>query len=367
LTDPAYFPNIFKKLKGRDIFNFRLIKKYLLGGVSVFVTVSLLYYVFSQNRLTDWERILLHLNPWRILLYLGLYGLGLLFRTFRYHLLLKSSLTPLLPSFWNLTLVTSVRNMLVDFLPARAGSLSYIILLNRAFKVDISPCLFSFTYAFLFDLLAMAPLLAFAILVESLTSHKTYPWLWAVALLILVMALVLILSLGPLIKHFSKWSNLTSQRWEKYPRIGKIDQHLQTISQSFLTIKEQGIFWPTLVLSILIRTVKYLGLYILLTAVLQAFSGQGTQLPFWVVLLGLVGSEAAAGLPIGGLAGFGFYEGVLGGLLSSQGIPPSQAMLVSFAMHFLTQVVDYSLGGGALLYILIGVMRKKPKRDYNKR
>ena len=127
----------------------------------------------------------------------------------------------------------------------------------------------------------------------------------------------------------------------------------QDLSQSFSTLKQAHIFWPTLGLSILIRAIKYLYLYILLSAVLQALSGHWIQLPFWVVLLGLVASEASAGLPISGIAGFGFYEGVLGAVLSTQGIHPSQAVLVSFAMHFFTQVVDYSLGGGALLYILI--------------
>jgi uncharacterized membrane protein YbhN (UPF0104 family) len=328
-------------------------KKVFLLGLSLVITGILAYYLLTRSHWSDWQRILFQLNPVLLLEYLILYIAGLFLRTVRYHLLLKSAQSPVLPPFGSLILVTSVRNMLVDFLPARAGSLSYIVLLNRAFKVDLSPCLSSFTYAFLFDLLAMAPLLGVTLLVESLISHKSYSWLWGIALLIMVVALVLILSLEPLIKHFSKWSVRYGQRWEKYPRIGKIDQHLQTISQSFITIKDSGIFWPTLGLSILIRTVKYLYLYILLTAVLQALSGPAVQLPFWVVLLGLVGSEAAAGLPISGLAGFGFYEGVLGTVLASQGIDPSQAVLVSFAMHLLTQVVDYSLGGGALIYILI--------------
>jgi uncharacterized membrane protein YbhN (UPF0104 family) len=174
----------------------------------------------------------------------------------------------------------------------------------------------------------------------------------------------LILSLGSLIKLFSKWTGQISGRGKKYSWIGKIDHHIQTISQSFLTIKEKGIFWPTLGLSILIRGIKYLSLFLLLWAVLLALFGTGHYLPFWMILLGLVGSEAAAGLPISGIMGFGFYEGVLGTVLSTQGIPPSQAVLMSFAMHFLTQVVDYSLGGGALIYILMRWIGLK-KKDRN--
>jgi uncharacterized membrane protein YbhN (UPF0104 family) len=328
-------------------------KKILFLSSSVFITAALLYYLIVSNSGADWKRILSHLNPWYLFWYLVLYGLGLFLRAYRYHLLLSSVKAPVLPSFWNLALVTSVRNMLVDFLPARTGSLSYIVLLNKAFKVDLAPCLSSFTYAFLFDQLAMAPLLAGAILVDLFFPHKTHPWLWGLAIMILVISLALIVFLGPLIKMFSRWSIQYSQRWGKYPRIGKIRQQIETISQSFFTIKESGVFWPTLGLSFLIRTIKYLSLYLLLSAVLQTLAGQGFQLPFWVVLLGLIASEASAGLPISGIAGFGFYEGVLGTVLSSQGIPSSQAVLVSFVMHFLTQVVDYSLGAAALFYILL--------------
>jgi uncharacterized membrane protein YbhN (UPF0104 family) len=186
-----------------------------------------------------------------------------------------------------------------------------------------------------------------------LASHKNYLWLWGLAVLILVIALLLILSLGPLVKLLSKWSSRNNHRWQEYPRLKKLDHQLHNLTESFLTLKQAKIFWPILGLSVLIRGVKYIYLYILLSAVLQALFGHWIPLPFWVVLLGLVASEASAGLPISGIAGFGFYEGILGAVLSTQGIHPSQAVLVSFAMHFITQVVDYSWGGGALIYILI--------------
>ncbi len=338
-------------------------KKIFITATSGLITAALLYFILSQNQGIEWRRILYHLKPSLIFLYLGLYGLGLFLRTFRYQLLLKSGQAVTLPSFLNLALVTSVRNMLVDFFPARAGSLSYIVLLNRAFRVDLTTCLSSFAYAFLFDQLAMGPLLALTILAESLTSHEPYPWLWGLALVILAGALLLVLSLGPLIRLLSRWLSWANQRWRKYTWLKTLDRQFQDLSQSFSTLRQASIFWPILGISFLIRAAKYLYLYLLLTVVLQALSGHWIPLPFWVVLLGLVASEASAGLPISGLAGFGFYEGVLGAVLSTQGIHPSQAVLVSFAMHFITQIVDYSLGGGALLFILIrwGGLKKKER------
>jgi uncharacterized membrane protein YbhN (UPF0104 family) len=336
-------------------------KKILFSIISVGLTASLVCYVISQNRDTEWRQIIIRLNPALIISYLVLYGMGLLFRTTRYHLLLKSSKTPVLPSFWNLALVTSVRNMLVDFLPARTGSLSYIVLLNRAFKVDLSPCLTSFTYAFLYDTLAMGPLLALAILAEMLVSQKNYPWLWVLALTILAVVLTLIFSLNRLMEWFSRWYDRVSNQWPNSGWLKKVDPHIRDLCQSISTIQQGHIFWPTLGLSCLIRAVKYFYLYLLLSAVLGALVGHQVPLPFWVVLLGLVASEASAGLPVSGIMGFGIYEGVLGAVLSTQGIPPSQAVLVSFAMHFFTQIVDYSLGGASLLVILLRYgLTKKP-------
>lgn len=334
-------------------------KKIILLILSGLVSGTLGYYLVTRSQWADWQRMIFQLNPVYLIWYLSLYAGGLYARTFRYRLLLKSAQTQNLPSFGGLFLVSSVRNMLVDLLPARTGSLSYIVLLNKAFKVDLSPCLTSFTYSFLFDLLAMGPLLAMAILAESLTSHKNYPWLWGIAVVILLAALGIILFLGPLIQFVSQWSSRQDHRWKHYSWARTMDQQFQSLGQSFLTLKQAQIFWPTLGLSLLIRAIKYLSLYLLLSAVIKAQYGIGFHLPFWVVLLGLVGSEAAAGLPISGLAGFGFYEGVLGAVLSTQGIHPSQAVLVSFAMHLLTQIVDYSLGGGALLVILMKVMGKR--------
>ncbi|MGA3085405.1 MAG: hypothetical protein ABSE95_11500 [Thermodesulfobacteriota bacterium] len=73
-------------------------------------------------------------------------------------------------------------------------------------------------------------------------------------------------------------------------------------------------------------------------------------MPFLIILFGLMGSEVSVSLPISGLAGIGFYEGVLGATLAGLGLPPAQGVSLALAMHVLTQVVDYSLGSGALAY-----------------
>ena len=69
------------------------------------------------------------------------------------------------------------------------------------------------------------------------------------------------------------------------------------------------------------------------------------------------GFRGRASLPVSGIAGFGLYEGILGTVLAGQGIQTSQGIFISFAMHLLSQIFEYSLGGAALIMIGIGWWR----------
>jgi hypothetical protein len=337
-------------------------KKLFFLFFSFLTTGLLLYYIFSQPAGLSWEHLLTRFNPVYAWIYIGLYGTGLFLRTWRYQLLIRTSSGQAKVPFGELTLVTAVRNMLVDLLPARVGGLSYPVLLNRVVGVDLSHCLSSFTYAFVFDLISLGPLLGVAVLWDSLTTAPRYPWLWALSGLILVVGLLVLIFLEPMTKRLTQWLD----RWGKPSTPKKsawkrtVTTQLKEISHSFYRLKKSGIFWPLLGLSLIIRVIKYTLLYLMLTAVIEALLGQKLHLPFLMVIFGLMGSELAASLPISGLAGIGFYEGILGATLAGLGIPPAQGVSLALAMHILTQVVDYSLGAGALAFLFyLWMVRKK--------
>jgi hypothetical protein len=328
--------------------------------LSLFITGILLYFLLSQSRWSDWSRLFLALDRRFLLLYLVLYIVALFARTLRYRILLKSARTLIQPSFGDLILVTSVRNMLVDLLPARTGELSYPVLLNRIYRVNLYPSLTSLAYAFLFDFLALGPLLGIAGMLDSLTFNQGYSLLWLFSLGIIAVGLFLIFGAGLIFRQLGQGLNRRFYPFLKGKKhLGRLPELCEGISQSFNDLRKAGIFWKILGLSLVIRALKYSSLYLLLQAFVQALTGSTASLPFLVTCLGLIGSEAAASLPIGGLAGFGFYEGVLGAVLTTLGLSPAQAVLVSFGMHFLTQVVDYSWGGVSFLLILLRMGRFK--------
>jgi hypothetical protein len=337
-------------------------KKTLFFILSLGVTGILLYYLLSESRWSDWSRLFSNLNYRPLILYLVLYIVALFARTLRYRILLKSARALVRPSFGDLILVTSVRNMLVDLLPARTGELSFPVLLNRIYRVNLYPSLTSFAYAFLFDFLALGPLLGIAALLDSLTFNQGYSWLWLFSLGIIAVGLFLISGAGFIFRQLARGLNRFYPFLKGKKHLSRLPDLCEGISQSFNDLRKAGIFWKILGLSLVIRALKYSSLYLLLGAFVSAQPGSFIPLPFLIICLALVASEASASLPVSGLAGFGFYEGVLGAVLTTLGLSPAQAVLVSFGMHFLTQVVDYAWGGTAFLLILLRLGRFKTQQ-----
>lgn len=326
---------------------------WFLAG-SLGVTAALLYYVFSRPVSFSWENLLVRFKWIYIFLYLSLYLLGLFLRTWRYRWLIKKASGGKTVSWFPLTLVTASRNMLVDLLPARIGGWSYPLLLNRVVGVEISHCLTSFTYAFLFDLLSLAPLLGLGIFWNGLWAESNPLWLGLSALVIFLLAGMLLFFLGPLVKTITPFlqkrfppNQRVKEGWKE-----RVTQELQSFGDSLVALQQSGSFWSLLGLSLLIRIIKYALLYLMLLAVVEALLGRPLALPFGMILFGLMGSEMAASLPISGLAGIGFYEGFLGTILTGLGIKTIDGISLALTMHVLTQLVDYSLGTGALAILV---------------
>jgi uncharacterized membrane protein YbhN (UPF0104 family) len=135
--------------------------------------------------------------------------------------------------------------------------------------------------------------------------------------------------------------------------LARLGQELDRIAQDMARVKGQGVFWRLLGLSAAIRAGKYFSLYLLILGLAAQWGPEATgRLTLGLVLFSLVLAEATASLPISGLAGFGAYEGVMIFVLRQAGLDPTQAALLPVTLHLLTQTLDYSTGGAALLRLL---------------
>jgi uncharacterized membrane protein YbhN (UPF0104 family) len=273
-------------------------------------------------------------------------------RTWRYRLFLGASGidAPSLPLF----LIVLVRNLFVDLLPARIGSLAYVYLVRERLGVPLAPATASFALALVFDVLAQAPILLLAILFVGEGIAVSIPLLLTAGVVVGVVSGAALLLLPAMIgigeRLALRWRGRHGAPVAAF--VGRLRRDVETTARA-------GIYGRALVLSLLIRVTKYAALYVFLYALLAPRGYGLADLGVAKVLLGTMAAEAAASLPISGIAGFGAYEGTWAAVFQLLGYPADLAKLTSIAHHLFTQVWGYGLGGIALLALLLPVFGRK--------
>ncbi len=328
-------------------------KKYLYFGLSVCTSVLLAGYLLSHIEPALILKTFSSLHLTSLFIYFFLASLGILARTYRYQLLVASDKL----GFYPLMLVTVVRNLFVDLLPAKIGSLSYVYLTNRRLGVPLETAASSFLLAFVFDLVVLFPIFFLAILFTRIDS-AIFPlpiFLTLSAILFAVVASILIW-LSTLLKVAGNLLAMLLKRYKSnFPRAGVALDKLFLTAKDIERIQAQkGRYLKVVASSFLVRAFKYGSLYFLLHAVVANLNFSIEDLNFWKVFLGILGAELSALFPIQGLAGIGTWESAWALTFRFLGHFDTQIAIVSgFGVHLVTQMFEYSLGilGMLILYL----------------
>jgi lysylphosphatidylglycerol synthase-like protein len=279
-----------------------------------------------------------HVERGRFALYVALALAGLAARAFRYRMLLGARV-----GYAPLVLVTAARNFLVDLLPARVGSLSYVVLLTRRFGAPLEPVVSSFVLTFLYDLFAMTILVGIAVALE-LGRFEGGATVGALAVVLALGVLLVFLRLAPILR----WTADVARRRTLPAVAARIVETANEVEQAGGLARAI----PLLGISVVIRLLKFGAYWALLLGVVHE-QGIGTaDLPFWRVFLGISAAELSATLPIHGIAGFGTYETAWALGFERLGIPWRVAIVSGFATHLLSQLCDYSIGVVALAVVV---------------
>lgn len=306
-----------------------------------------------------------------VLVCLVVYLLGLLVRAYRYRLLIRMTGEPNLPSFSQMVIVTGIRNMVVDMLPARLGELGYVAILNRGYGVKLQHCISSLTIAVALDFVALL-IVALLIVIKQMIGVDTNLETWAVAALLMafviaVIALVGLFIVTPLV---SGWMNSRFQdRVTKDSIFDKLLKLLHEFSQSLLTVRKAGKATQLVMLSILIRILKYFGLFLLFRAVALPSFQLLAALPVEQVVSALIGGEVGSSLPIPTFMGFGAYEAGSALVFHLLGVGEQAAVVVTMlCVHIWSQCMEYIIGGAFLVcFVLLRRRANKPSSNLNTR
>lgn len=287
-----------------------------------------------------------------LLLYLAAIGARTVFQALRYRLILRAT-EDSVPGVFHLLLVTASRNMFVDMLPARLGELSYVAMLNRGYRVGLPACLSSLAISFAFDLAALGLIIA-AIVAHQLFSLGVEPWVIGTLIMVGLVFTFLLVLLFPGLRWMTRLIETLAARLPA--AAGRLAARLATFCAKLAGVLEKtraaGILGRLVALSLGVRAAKYLGFYTLFAGVAAVAFPQLDTHPVHT-LIALISAEAGASMPLPAFMGFGSYEAA--GMLAMMALGADRAasLLIMLSLHVLSQIIDYALGGVALITFAI--------------
>lgn len=320
-------------------------------GVSLFILGLLFRLVGSESPDVGRARAMEAMRNTAVLFIVGYAVCTLaqtILRAIRYRLLLRGGGVGAPPGHFQTFLATAARNMFVDLLPARAGELSYVALLNKGYNVPADACFSSLAVSMFLDFTALL-VLVFCVAFRFLFSAGRPPWLIPVIIGLVVITVVfgLVLFVG-----IKTGVSLFRKIFPFLMRIRIIDKtaaFAEDIAEAARKSAGFKTIAPALALSLGVRFFKYAGFYLAFIGVTIHTMPELARAAAPEVILALLAAEGGAALPIPALMGFGTYE--TGGLLTlaAMGYPRESAMIAMLVMHIFSQAIDYLIGGAALV------------------
>ena len=318
---------------------------------SLGVTAAIMGYLFSRVSLKEVMDVIRSADRRGVILFIAL-SLGMsLFRLWRYQIVLRASGHH--PPSFPLFLIVLVRNFFSDLLPARLGTMIYIYMVTTRLGIPFGAAASSFALAFLFDMLALVPLIVIATLLVGTAAKLSTTALLLGGVVLLIVALAVLFALPWGIDLVANWFSRTK-------KLTKLIPPLKETATDLRNAKEQGLYGRLLALSLGVRLCKYGALYVFLFALLAPMGYSWADLEIPKVFIGLCASEIAASLPISGIAGFGAYEGAWALVFRLLGFAPDITDLTAVSHHLFTQVYGYGLGALALIILLLPRFSRPP-------
>ena len=334
--------------------NSREFLKHLLFGIAGSATVlGFLFYAtsnssesFSPQSIFD---TLSNSSITLFAIYILLAVIGIVVRAYRYQILISAAGEPgdSTPPMKSMIWITAVRGMVVDLLPARLGELVYVALLKRFGGTRITSGLSSLVFAMVLDIAVLAPLAVVLILLIGFPNNAPLK----VALIAIFVVTSFYIGVRFILPHIHNFVKTHTSGHSGL--VGKISGFITGLMAAAESTIRAGIFFKVVLLTVIVRALKYVGLLILFHSVASASFPELDFIKPFETLAAMIASEMTAALPIPTLMSFGAWE--VGGMtfMAFLGAPPQSSLITLIAVHILTQSVDYGIGLFALLTLFL--------------
>ena len=319
-------------------------RQLLWRGLSILVTVALLYFVVDQLQGVDLRDMLALIPTEGWLAALAAYLALNLLRAVRFRVLLDKRETP-----WRLLIpITLYHNGLVRIVPFKLGEISYVVLLRTRLNYTMQEGVGSLFGARVLELLIIIVVFAFGILLSGDQFAQHRDGLMLLVALIFAAIVAGLYFAGDLMRLLMRLLQRMAQAFSQVDRpvVTAAHEKLHELAAEFDRIRQARLFFSALFISCFTYTSSFLTNYLLLRAM-----GLDAELPvvITVISLGMFGSA----FPIS-LSGFGTVETAWWfGLTLFGGFAADAAAAAAIVLHGfqIVAAVIYGFAG----YVLIRV------------
>ncbi|OYT54283.1 MAG: hypothetical protein B6U72_03065 [Candidatus Altiarchaeales archaeon ex4484_2] len=313
--------------------------------ISALITISLVGILLTQIDLNEALSLLFSISPLWLLIGFAFYSLGYLLRSIRFSFLLtgKARVRDLFP-------IVCVHYLTNNILPARTGELTYIYLVKKLQKIQVSEGISSLTIARFFDFISITFLFILsAFLAEDvpLVVEDTLYYVSIAACLLIAVFVFLVYKSDAFIS-LPNWV-IQKTGLHQFNAIVFIQGKLVETLTNLRVLRSKRLIFHCLWTSAL----TWLCIYLMTYSILK---GLGFNLSIFLVILGSTISVFTNILPIPSIGAFGVYEGAWAVAFISLGVDKEAAIASGFVAHLALLIFSVILGG--IGSIKLGYLRR---------
>lgn len=312
------------------------------------ITILIAFFFFRHITPNDIASALGRLPVTAMLAFIALSLVGTWLRAVKYRILIAGQL-----GMVDMLLITLVRNFAVDLLPARTASLAFYTALTKRRGLTLEEGGASFVISVFYDVLALSLMLGGLMLFFPPPGPVKGFIITGMGILFLL-SLIFILIPGPCLRWIKSQPFLN--------RHAKLRRTIHTLSTYLDAHAGAAERLQLLALSLAIRLVKYVSVFILFCALVPV---ERNPAAFSHFSLGLAGTEMSALLPIQGAGGFGTWEMAFELVFRGLGSAQTDLRLTALVIHIATQVWEYAIGLLAFLALWLMGRAKANKEKAN--
>lgn len=351
--------------------------KFIPKLITLAISASLIYILTQQISLASILKYLNNVSSSGIIIFSILSFTGLLLRTYRYRLFLRPTIDMPNLLFLNLTLALAIRNSVMEFLPFRMGEASIVGYLSLI-KIKVIESTRALLACIFLDILSLLLFMGLALLgIAFIPDLSGKPTDYLNLLLFGILAVTIFSFLAYyLVYNIRQIGEVLSNHFSFY--IEKLEhfvpnslKHLRPFrgTKTILVLlrkTDRGEWIKGLIISLALRTLKYLSLSILFIDTIGSHSQFTEAKLYHTLLLPLcfITSEAVASLPASGFLGFGGYELSFDFSYSLFFNKIPNLTSIIFSIHLITQIVN--IGTLVLIFLTVTCMKLRGKLSLSK-